>query len=122
MTVIGSHVKLCHEVLDLGDYGRAMSDFTVADDLQPENPYTRVALGDLFFARKEYSRAIEFYQSSLTELPEHAMAICRRGICYYYKRQYAAALTDLKRAQKLDRSIPNIKTYVEMAKRKTEKT
>ena len=65
--------------LDLGDYGRAMSDFTVANDIHPDNPHTGVALADLFFARKEYSRAVEFYTDALRELPEHAMAICRRG-------------------------------------------
>ena len=106
--------------LDLGDYGRAMSDFTVADDLQPDNPHTRVALGDLLFARKEYSRSIEFYNAALVELPEHAMAICRRGIGYYYKRQFPEALRDLEQAYKLDRSIPNIATYVIMAKKKVK--
>ena len=68
-----------------------MSDFTLADELQPDNPNTRVALGDLFFARKEYSRAIEFYNAALQKLPEHPMAICRRGISFYYKRSFAEA-------------------------------
>ena len=106
--------------LDLGDYGRAMSDFTLADELQPDNPNTRVALGDLFFARKEYTRAIEFYNAALQKLPEHPMAICRRGISFYYKRNFADALRDLEAAYKLDKSIPNIATYVVMAKKKVK--
>ena len=106
--------------LDLGDYGRAMSDFTVANDIHPNNPNTGVALADLFFARKEYSRAVEFYTDALRELPEHAMAICRRGICYYYKRNFVEALTDLENAYRLDKSIPNIATYVVMAKKKVK--
>ena len=65
-----------------------MSDFTVANDIHPDNPHTGVALADLFFARKNSSRAVEFYTDALRELPEHAMAICRRGICYYYKRNF----------------------------------
>lgn len=108
--------------LDLGDYGRAMSDFTVANDIHPENPNTGIALADLFFARKEYSRAIEFYTDALRELPEHAMAICRRGICHYYKRNFDKAMTDLENAYRLDKSIPNIATYVVMAKKKVKST
>ena len=106
--------------LDLGDYGRAMSDFTVANDIHPENPNTGIALADLFFARKEYSRAVEFYTDALRELPEHAMAICRRGICHYYKRSFTKALADLENAYRLDKSIPNIATYVVMAKKKVK--
>ena len=63
---------------------------------------------------------MEFYTDALRELPEHAMAICRRGICYYYKRNFVEALTDLENAYRLDKSIPNIATYVVMAKKKVK--
>jgi lipoprotein NlpI len=48
------------------------------------------------------------------------MAICRRGISFYYKRNFAEALRDLEAAYKLDKSIPNIATYVVMAKKKVK--
>ena len=52
-------------------------------------------------------------------MPDHAMAACRRGISHYYRKAFSQALTDLTLARKLDPSIPNIATYVSMAKKKT---
>ncbi len=104
--------------LDVGDYSRAMSDFTVAEDLEPSSPEPQVAVGDLYFARKDYRKAIELFDTALTMKPDHAMAFCRRGISHYYRRNYRQALDDLNQAVKLDPEIPNIKTFVSMAKKK----
>ncbi|MBW1688723.1 MAG: tetratricopeptide repeat protein, partial [Deltaproteobacteria bacterium] len=104
--------------LDVGDYSRAMSDFTVAEDLAPKSPEPQVAVGDLYFARKDYRKAIEYFDAALGIEPDHAMAFCRRGISHYYRRNYKQALEDLNAAVKLDRDIPNIKTFVSMAKKK----
>ena len=104
--------------LDLGDYGRAMSDFTIAEDAYPESPEPQVAIGEMYFARKDYERAIEYFNNALTMAPNHAMAHCRRGISHYYRRNDRRALADLTRSQKLDPSIPNIKTYVAMARKR----
>jgi hypothetical protein len=49
------------------------------------------------------------------------MAFCRRGISHYYRKNYRDALDDLMRAQKLDADIPNIQTYVSMAKKKAKR-
>ena len=107
--------------LDLGDYARAMSDFTVAEDLAPSDPNPQVAVGDLYFARKEYRKAIDYFDAALRLSPDHAMAYCRRGISHYYRKAYNEALDDLNKAQKLDADIPNIRTYVAMAKKKCKK-
>jgi tetratricopeptide (TPR) repeat protein len=78
-------------------------------------------MGDFFFARKEYRKAIDFFNEALEVSPDHAMAWCRRGISYYYRREYDAAVTDLTRAMKLNPDIPNISTYLSTAKRKNTK-
>lgn len=104
--------------LDLGDFARAMSDFSVAEDLAPESPEPQVAIGDLYFARKEYRKAIDYFNAALEVSPNHAMAFCRRGISHYYRKDYNEALEDLNNAQRLDPDIPNIRTYVSMAKKK----
>lgn len=104
--------------LDLADYARAMSDFTVAEDLRPEDPDTNAAIGELYYARKDYGRAIEYFDRALDQDPKHAMAWCRRGIAHYYRKDYDQAYDDLVRAQKLDDSIPNIRTYIGMVKKK----
>ena len=115
---VEAHIGRGRIYLDFGDYARAMSDFTVAEELAADSPEPQIAIGDLYFARKEYRKAIDYFNAALDVSPEHAMAHCRRGISHYYRRNYTQALEDLSHAQKLDAAIPNIKTYISMAKKK----
>lgn len=107
--------------LDLGDYSRAMSDFMTAEDLAPRSPEPQVAIGDLYFARKDYRKAIDYFNGALSMDPNHAMAHCRRGISHYYRKNYSDALQDLQTAESLDSDIPNIATYISMARKKARK-
>jgi tetratricopeptide (TPR) repeat protein len=107
-----------HIYLDLGDFSRAMSDFTVAEELAGNDPEPQVAMGDLYFARKDYRKAIDSFNAALSVAPNHAKAYCRRGISHYYRKNYAEAVDDLNRALRLDPEIPNIQTYVTMARKK----
>lgn len=107
--------------LDLGDYSRAMSDFMTAEDLAPQSPEPQVAIGDLYFARKDYRKAIDYFNEALNLDKNHAMAHCRRGISHYYRKNYQEALVDLEKAEKMDADIPNIGTYIAMAKKKAKK-
>ncbi len=116
-----AHVSRGRLYLDYGDYSRAMSDFMYAETLEPENPEPQIAVGDLHFARKDYNRAIDYFNEALKMAPNHAMAFCRRGISHYYRKNYQQALDDLTRAQKIDDDIPNIRTYIAMAKKKTKR-
>jgi len=100
--------------MEMGQYTEAMSDFQRAEDGAPQSPESMVAMGDLFFARKNYAQAIHHYDQSLDLNPSHAMAFCRRGICYHYQRRPDLALSDLSQAQELDPEIPNIARYVRM--------
>lgn len=117
---VEAHVARGRLYLDLGDYSRAMSDFMVSEDLDPNSPEPQVAIGDLYFARKDYRKAIDYFNIALELSPNHAMAFCRRGISHYYRKNYAEAVTDLLKAQKLDPDIPNIQTYISMAKKKSK--
>ncbi|MFT4625148.1 MAG: Flp pilus assembly protein TadD [Myxococcota bacterium] len=107
--------------LDLGDYTRAMSDFMLAEDIAPTDPEPQIAIGDLFFARKDYRKAISYFNAALEVAPNHSMAFCRRGISHYYRKNYPQAMDDLVRARKLDGDIPNIETYITMAKKKARR-
>lgn len=118
---VDAHVKRGRLYLDYGDYSRAMSDFMVAEELAPQNPEPQIAVGDLYFARKDYNRAIDYFNEALKLAPNHAMAFCRRGISHYYRKNYQQAIEDLNRAEKLDKDIPNIGTYISMAKKKVRK-
>lgn len=108
--------------LDRLDYSRAMSDFTVAEDLAPEDPEIQVAFGDLYFARKDYRKAIDHFDAALGIKEDHAMAFCRRGISHYYRRNYKDAFGDLQHAMKLNPEIPNIKHWFGQAKKKAARS
>lgn len=99
---------------DLGDAAGAMSDFLLSQDHAPHSPEPHVEMGDLFFSRKDYSRAIAHYDDALELQPEHAMALCRRGISHHHTRRPGQALEDLREAARVDPSIPNITRYVRM--------
>ncbi|MEQ1570560.1 MAG: tetratricopeptide repeat protein, partial [Myxococcota bacterium] len=118
---VPAHVARGRLYLDLGDYSRAMSDFMVAEDIAPNDPEPQVAIGDLYFARKDYAKAIEYFDDALRFSPNHPMAHCRRGISHYYRKNYREAVDDLLRAERLDPDIPNIQTYVAMAKKKVKR-
>ena len=117
-TRMAAHVARGRLHLDLGDYSRAMSDFTVASEIAAESPEPQVAIGDLYFARKDYRKAIDYFNAALTMEPNHGMAYCRRGISHYYRKNYHDALKDLLRAEEIQPEIPNIMTYISMAKKK----
>lgn len=118
---VAAHVARGRLYLDLGDYSRAMSDFMVAEEIAADSPEPQVAIGDLYFARKDYRKAIEYFNAALDMSPNHAMAFCRRGISHYYRKNYQDALNDLLKAQRIQPDIPNIMTYVSMAKKKKGK-
>jgi hypothetical protein len=99
---------------DLGDLVGAMSDFLTAESISPHAPQPHIEMGDLFFAGKDYERAIAHYSDALSRDPEHAMAHCRRGMCHHYQRRSDLALQDLQQAQTIDPDIPNIGRYVQM--------
>ena len=110
----------CH--VGLGDYSAAEADFERAEELDPQNPEPLAAMGNLFFARKDYAHAIERFNAAIELDGTHAMARCRRGISHYYQRNYREAFGDLQRAYNLDPEIPNIRKFVQMAIRKLDQS
>ena len=108
-------------LVDLGDYGSAMSDFTRAEDIAPDSPEPLVEMGNLFFARKEYKRAITYYNHALDLDNRHAMAFSRRGISHYHRKMFAEAHNDLLEAERQDPSIPGLQRYIQVTSRKLKK-
>lgn len=99
---------------DTGDSAGAMSDFLKCAEQAPHSPEPHVEIANLFFAWKDYGRAVVHYTDALALDPTHAMAMCRRGICHHQRRHAAKALEDLQSAKLLDSSIPNIDRYIQM--------
>jgi tetratricopeptide (TPR) repeat protein len=104
--------------LDLGDFPGAISDFLKAEGLAPRDPDVQVALGDLFQGRKDYGKAVSYYNRALAIDGDHALSLARRGMAHYYRKQFNAAVEDLERAKKLDPSLPHVDTYLSRARRK----
>ena len=102
---------------DRGDTTAALSDFTRAMQSAPHSPLPHVDLGDLSFATKDYARAIDHYTAAIDRDPDHAMALCRRGICHHYRRRPELALGDLEAAARIDPDITNIDRYIRMVAR-----
>jgi tetratricopeptide (TPR) repeat protein len=99
---------------DMGDISGAMSDFLKCQASAPHAPEAHIEIGNLFFARKDYGRAITHYTDALAIDPSHTLALCRRGISHHYRRRPARALEDLSEARQIDPSISNIDRYIQM--------
>ena len=104
---------------DLGDTVAAISDFIKAQQAQPHSPIPTIELGNLFFAKKDYIRAIGYYDAAIEIDPNDAMTLCRRGICFHHRKRPDRALEDLQLAQKINPNIPNIGRYVRMVQTRT---
>ena len=50
---LGARIGRGRLALEKGDYTRAMSDFTLAEDSEPNSAEPQVAIGELYFARKD---------------------------------------------------------------------
>ncbi len=103
-------------LVDLSDYAAAMSDFTRAEDVAPDDPMPPYEMGNLFFARKEYGKSIGYYDTALQADPNHAPSLARRGSAHLQRKDPALALADLQKAEKLDPTIPGIGRQVQLAK------
>jgi tetratricopeptide (TPR) repeat protein len=102
--------------MNLGQLGPAMSDFQRAQDVSPDSAEPLTAMGDLYFGRKDYLRAVSCYDQALDLQPGHAMALCRRGVSHHSLGRPGLALEDLEQAQTLDPQIPSIGRYVAMVR------
>ncbi|MEC7241738.1 MAG: tetratricopeptide repeat protein [Myxococcota bacterium] len=107
-------------LLEAKDFAASLSDFRRAQRSFPTHPAPLIALGDLFMARKEHAKAIEFFDEAIGIKADHPQARCRRGLAHYHCGRYRQAFLDLQRAYKLDPEIPNIRRLVQMAIRKLE--
>ena len=106
--------------LDLGDHDDAMVDFMAAEDLAPVDAEPVVAIADLWFARKEYRRAIDHYDVAVDLEPRHAEACYRRGLCHFHLHDDDEALADFRRAERLDPDLPAVERNIELAERRIE--
>jgi tetratricopeptide (TPR) repeat protein len=115
---VGARLARGRLLLDLGDYVAAASDLQRAEAAAVERPDLHTALGDLFFARKDYRRAQGHYDTALGLDGSHAHALYKRGLGKYYRKEFPEAVEDLERAKKLDAGLPGLDNFLDRARRK----
>jgi hypothetical protein len=103
--------------VELGDYAAAMSDFQRAEDCAAGSVEPLVEIGNLFYVRKEYRKAIATFDQAVEQDPKHARAYCLRGLCHAQRKSHQQAADDLRRAAQLDPTLPNIERFVQAADR-----
>ena len=93
-----------------------------AQGIAPGSIQPVIEMGHLFYTRKDYLRAIHYYGEVLSQEPEHAMALGRRGLCHHYMEDSAQALRDITEAMSIDPSLPNLKQSLEMVEQASSTT
>jgi hypothetical protein len=101
---------------ELGDFQAAAEDLAYAVALAPGAFAPALALADLNFFRKDYEESIVRYDTVLSIDPGHAMALCRRGLARFHLRDWRSAAVDLEAARATDPTIPQIDTYIRLAR------
>jgi len=101
---------------ELGDFAAAAEDLAYAVTLAPAAFAPAQAIADLAFFRKDYEESIVRYDAALRIDPSHALALCRRGLARFHLRDWRNAAADLELARATDPTIPQIDTYIRLAR------
>lgn len=90
---------------NLGDYFRkknendkALNNYNIAIQLEPQNPMIYNNRGEIFFAQQQYDLALADYNKSLSVDPEFTNALANRGAVFGITKKYDEALKDLSKA------------------------
>src|SRR5262249_50183992 len=86
----------------LGQYENAVTDYSRAIELKPQDPDLRVARGDVYCDHlKQYARAIEDFSRAIDLHPKLTYAWYNRGWAHGEWGRYENAVTDYSRAIEL---------------------
>lgn len=91
------------------DDERAISDYTKAIELDPNNPYPYYHRGLAYYRKGDYSRAISDHAKGIELGPNNASAYYNRGLAYYKKGDFYSAIADFTRA--IARNPDHAKAY-----------
>ena len=97
------------------DYDRAISEYTEAIKLDPNNDFANASVyyyrGLAYRYKKEYDEAIRDFNRAILLNPVRANAYYYRGLAYYHKEEYDNAIRDFNEAIFLDPSDPTAYYY-----------
>ena len=92
------------------DYDHAISEYTEAINLDPNNDFANASAyyyrGLAYGYKNEYDKAIRDFNRAILLNPSNATAYYYRGLAYYHKNAYDNAIRDLNKAIILDPGDP----------------
>lgn len=88
-------------------------------DISPNDYYTHIKIGDIFFKRTLFDNALSYYQKALTIKDFGSEALYKCGEVYYYKKDYNQALGYLKGAVKHQPTLFKANYYIGMIYKST---
>lgn len=97
------------------DYDKALLDFNILDSLTPnvvDSPWGEdidFLRGECYFGKKDYPKAIEFFNRHIKNQTEEwadIYSFVYLGLCHYELRNYEKSITEFKRALKQSPNIP----------------
>ena len=104
------------------DYKKATEDFKAAQSIAPDRAGSYYGLAELHYNRRQFNKAIKNYSQALKYDDKLAEAWCRRGLSYYYQKNYKKAYLDLFRAYDINPNLPKIKNFLKLVRNKLEET
>jgi tetratricopeptide (TPR) repeat protein len=96
-------------------YHEAISNFTQALAINPNNATTYRMRGKSYLALQQYDKAISDYNQAIRLQPDFGGSYSLRGDVYYSLHQYKEALADYERAFSLTPSLLGIQKDIEKA-------
>ncbi|MDD5595183.1 MAG: tetratricopeptide repeat protein [Candidatus Omnitrophica bacterium] len=87
---------------DKNNYDQAISYFSKAINLNPNNPESYYNRGLIYSLKNDFDQAIYNYNEAIKLNSQWKEPYINRGIAYYYKNSFDAAISDLTEAIKLN--------------------
>lgn len=85
-----------HLQLERGQYEKALEMFQQLDNLAPNNPQIKYALGLIYFRLEQYQHSIEYFNLALQLKSDYLLALVRRALAYKYSGQTELANADFE--------------------------
>ena len=104
------------------DYRKATEDFRKAQEIAPERAGSYYGLAELHYNRRQFNKAIKNYNLALERDDQLAEAYCRRGLSYYYLKNYKVAFHDLYKAYDINPDLPKIRSFLKLVQNKIKES
>ena len=107
-----AHTNLGAVYQKLGDYQKALQEYSKAKALNPKNLTTRFNMGTLYQTQKEYQLAVNAYDEVLQFEPKNEAARYYKAVCLSEMKQFAKATDEFRKLLELKPNDVEIRTLM----------